>query len=255
MIMNFNALPFPLIIAHRGFKAGCPENTLASFQAAVDAGAKMIELDVTLTRDRQIVVIHDETLDRTTNGKGFVSSHTLRQLKTLDAGSWFSPEFRDERLPTLDEVLTLCQGRTLVNVEIKPEAIDEIMAPESIENQVLLKLAAHAMTDWSIVSSFEKKIIERFSAMGGNRPLLAMLSEDPLDDKLLDFMIRHPVFSYNPDHKTLTQDQVNKVHHAGLKVFTYTVNTKEDALRCFDMGVDGIFTDDPVLMEAVVRGM
>ena len=253
--MILNTLPSPLIIAHRGFKARAPENTLVAFQAALDAGAKMIELDVTLTRDRQVVVIHDETLERTTNGMGEVRHHTLRQIKNLDAGSWFSAEFKGEPIPTLDEVLSLCRTRARVNVEIKPEAIDRVMMADSIENQVLSKLAGHGMTDRVIVSSFEKKVIERIASMGRRKPLLALLSEDPLDLGLLDFMVRHNVFSYNPDHRTLTPQDVEAVHDQGLKVLTYTVNTKEDAKRCFNMGVDGIFTDDPVLMEEVVRGM
>lgn len=253
--MTFNSLTFPLFIAHRGFKARAPENTLVAFQAALGAGAKMIELDVSLTRDRQVVVIHDETLERTTNGKGEVRHHTLRQIKSLDAGSWFSAEFKGEPIPTLDEVLSLCGKKALVNVEIKPEAIDRVMMADSIENQVLAKLADHGMTDRVMVSSFEKKVIERIFAMNTKKPLLAMLSEDPLDLGLLDFMVRHNVYSFNPDHRTLTPGQVESAHEKGLKVLTYTVNTKEDAKRCFNMGVDGIFTDDPVLMEGVVRGM
>ncbi len=244
--MDFRALPRPLIIAHRGFKALYPENTLAAFRAAIDLGSPMIELDVTLTLDRDVIVIHDETLNRTTNGCGEVRAHTFRQLKALDAGSWFSAEFRDERLPSLDEVLSLCRGKTLVNVEIKPEAFEEDMKEDSIEAQVLSKIAAHGMTGDVIVSSFERKVIRRIAGMNGDKPLLAMLSEDPLDEGLLDVMERWGVFSYNPDHLTLTRDQVDRAHEKGLLVFTYTVNTEEDAKRCFDMGVDGIFTDDPV---------
>jgi glycerophosphoryl diester phosphodiesterase len=87
----------PLVIAHRGYRTKYPENTLVAFQAAIDVGADMIELDVLLTKDRKMVVIHDESLGRTTNGRGMVSDCTLSQLKALDAGSWFDPCFKEER--------------------------------------------------------------------------------------------------------------------------------------------------------------
>jgi glycerophosphoryl diester phosphodiesterase len=98
--MNIHQLPTPLFIAHRGCSARYPENTLAAFKGAIDAGAQMIELDVCLSKDRHLVVIHDKTVDRTTNGSGAVKMLTLAQLRQLDAGSWFDPRFNAERLPT-----------------------------------------------------------------------------------------------------------------------------------------------------------
>ena len=118
-IKNFDS---PWIIAHRGYRQKYPENTLAAFQAAMAAGAQMIELDVMLSRDRRPVVVHDDTLERTTNGTGAVKDFTLEELKKLDAGSWFEPRFADQRLPELSEVLALAGGRTRVNIEIKAQA-------------------------------------------------------------------------------------------------------------------------------------
>jgi glycerophosphoryl diester phosphodiesterase len=250
--MNFSDLPTPLVIAHRGFKARCPENTLVSFREAVDAGALMIELDVTLSRDRRVVVIHDETLDRTTNGRGPVRECSFEDLKALDAGGWFSEKFKGERIPSLDEVFDLFQGKTLVNVEIKPEAHESPMPDDAVEIQVLSLARSCSMTDRVIVSSFEKKVIGRIASMDGKKPLLAQLSEDPLDDETLGFMIRHTVFSYNPDYRTLTKDQVEKAHRSGLRVLTYTVNSGDDALKLAEMGVDGMFTDDPVMISRVL---
>ena len=114
----------PWIMAHRGYRARYPENTLVAFQAALDAGVQMIELDVALSRDRKLVVIHDATLERTTNGEGAVSDHTLAQLKQLDAGGWFHPRFAGEHLPELSEVLDLADGQVLINIEIKPHAYE-----------------------------------------------------------------------------------------------------------------------------------
>ncbi|MFA6009143.1 MAG: glycerophosphodiester phosphodiesterase family protein [Desulfobacteraceae bacterium] len=251
--MTFHSLPWQLLIAHRGYKAKYPENTMVAFKAALALGSPMIELDVTLTQDRKIVVIHDDTLERTTNGKGHVRNQPFDDLRKLDAGSWFSPEFIGEKLPSLDEVLTLCAGKILVNVEIKPEAHEEPMPEDGIEIQLLDKIRGYSMTDSVIISSFKMDVIRRIAGMKGEKPLLAMLSEDPIDDALLDFMVDCGVFSYNPDHTTLTKEQVDKAHHKGLRVFTYTVNTVDDAKRCFDMGVDGVFTDDPVLLRGVMK--
>lgn len=117
--MKLGEIAFPLPIAHRGFRAKYPENTQAAFRGALQIQAGMVELDVAMSRDRALVVIHDDTLERTTNGFGRVKDHTLAELKQLDAGSWFSPHFSEERIPTLRQVLELCRDKTLVNIEIK----------------------------------------------------------------------------------------------------------------------------------------
>ena len=111
----------PTVIAHRGFSAIAPENTLPAMQFAVDSGAEMVEFDVRITKDNQLVVIHDETVERTTNGKGLVSRHTLQELQTLDAGTWFSQTFSGTQVPSLNEVLQLCSGSVYMNIEIKTD--------------------------------------------------------------------------------------------------------------------------------------
>jgi glycerophosphoryl diester phosphodiesterase len=127
----------PWFIAHRGYRAKYPENTLIAFQAALDAGVQMIELDVALSRDRKLVVIHDATLERTTNGKGAVSDHTLAQLKQLDAGGWFHARFAGEHLPELSEVLDLVDGQVMINIEIKPHAYEPRHPLDAVERQTL----------------------------------------------------------------------------------------------------------------------
>ncbi len=110
---------FPKIVAHRGDMEHFPENTLASFQSAIDKGADVIELDVHQTKDNEIVVHHDFYLDRHTNGQGFIGDHTLKELKRLDAGSWFDESFSSENIPTLLEVLEIGKGKTRFEIEIK----------------------------------------------------------------------------------------------------------------------------------------
>ena len=113
------ARPVPLIIAHRGDVANAPENTLPAFRSAYERGADGIELDVRLTRDQQLVVFHDRTLKRTGGRRGLVSNATLEEVRALDVGGWFSPDFRGERAPTLDEVFELLPSDFLINVEMK----------------------------------------------------------------------------------------------------------------------------------------
>ena len=115
--MNPSTIEKPLIMGHRGFQTHYPENTMVSFMAAVDAGAQFVELDVTLTNDRQVAVIHDDTVDRTTNGTGPVLNYNLKELQQLDAGGWFHPRFAGERIPALMDVLVQVSGKAYINLE------------------------------------------------------------------------------------------------------------------------------------------
>lgn len=144
------------VIAHRGSRLKAPENTIASFQQAVADGADAIELDVQLSKDGKLVVIHDSTLERTTNGEGKVSDYTLAELKELDAGSWFDAKFSGEKIPTLQESLVWAKGKTKVDIEVKegsaaeiePEALMSVIRETGMENEVA-------------VTSFERDFIER----------------------------------------------------------------------------------------------
>ena len=142
-----------------GIAAKYPENTLAAFDAAIGAGAVMIELDVTLSRDRKVVVIHDATLDRTTDGNGAVADFTLAELKQLDAGSWFDAQFADQRLPELSEVLDLVNGRVSLNIEIKAHAYEPGHPTDAIEKQVVELVRQKNLLDSCMISSFEANIL------------------------------------------------------------------------------------------------
>src|SRR5690606_20002442 len=141
----------PLIIAHRGASDQAPETTMAAFRRALDIGADGIELDVHMSADGRLVVIHDETVDRTSNGKGLVKDKTLAELKELDFGSWFSEGFRGEKIPELEDVLELLSDRdVLLNIEIKN---GPVFYP-GIETAVADALQKYGMTDRTIISSF-----------------------------------------------------------------------------------------------------
>ena len=249
-MQRLNLLP-PVIIAHRGYRKRYPENTLAAFAAAFDAGARMVELDLTLTRDRRLVVLHDDTLDRTTDGRGQVRGFTLDDLKQLDAGSWFDPRFTGERLPTLEEVLDLCADRGMVNIEIKADAFEAGRLADAIEEQVLAAVAERGMGDRVLISSFETRFLTRIVERK-NAPAVGVLSERGIVSDPLSLCKRLRAFSWHPDFHSVTAARVRAMHAAGIMVFPYTVNQADDFRRLLQMGVDGIFTDDPPLLQTVI---
>ena len=235
----------PWIIAHRGYRKKYPENTLAAFQAAAEAGAPMIELDVMLSRDRKVVVIHDATLERTTNRHGAVNDYTMEELKKLDAGSWFDARFADQRLPELSEVLDLANGRTRVNLEIKAQAYEHRHPQDAIEKQVVALIKQKNMQDSILISSFEIDILVQIASME-NPPAIALISKTPASRRIVEICSHLKVFSWHPDHMIVTARQVDMMHAAGLKVFPYNVDTFEDYQKMINMQVDGVITDDPV---------
>ena len=251
-INNIKNLKPPWIIAHRGYSQKYPENTQAAFQAAVAAGAPMIELDVMFSRDRKPVVIHDATLDRTTNGQGAVKNFTAAYLKKLDAGSWFGPTFADQRLPELSEVLDLVGGRTTVNIELKAQAYEPRHPPDAIERQVAAMVKKKNLQDSVLISSFEIDFLVRMASMP-DPPAIALLSNTPASPRIVDICKHLRAFSWHPDHRVVTPDQVDRMHNAGIKVFPYTVNTCPDYEKMIDMNVDGVITDDPLLAEKCPR--
>ena len=235
----------PWIVAHRGYRQKYPENTLAAFKAAVEAGVSMIELDVNFSRDRKVVVIHDATLERTTDGHGAVSDNTMAELKKLDAGSWFDPRFADQHLPELSEVLDLVNGRARVNIEIKAHAYEHNHPPDAIEKQVVELVKQKNMQDSILISSFEIDILVQIASMQ-EPAAIALISKTPVSNRIIEICTSLKVFSWHPDHLIVTQRQVDMMHVAGLKVFPYNVDTYEDYVKMMKMKVDGVITDDPV---------
>lgn len=240
----------PLLIGHRGYPAKFPENTLAAFEGAMQAGCDMIELDVTLSRDRKVVVIHDDTLDRTTNGKGPVLERTLEEIKRLDAGSWFAPRFSAERIPELSEVMELTAGRCMLNIEIKQSAFEAGYPIDAIEHQVVTLVRAGGAMDRVIISSFDKRILERIAAMDAP-PAIAYISDHGVDKRVLDMLLAMKAFSWHPSFKVLTRDQVDMLHTAGLKVFPWTINTRAEAEKVLALGVDGLICNELRVMRTV----
>ena len=236
----------PWIIAHRGYRARYPENTLVAFQAALDAGVQMIELDVALSRDRKLVVIHDATLERTTNGEGAVSDHTLEQLKQLDAGGWFHPRFAGEHLPELSEVLDLADGQVMINIEIKPHAYEPHHPLDAVERQTLELVCCRNIAERVLISSFDLSLLKYIVTLE-HAPALGLVSKNPADKHTLENCKLLNVVSWHPNHQILTPDQVKTMHENDIRVFPYNADTSEEIARVLEMEVDGVISSNPLL--------
>jgi len=246
--MTLESLPQPIIFAHRGASAHAPENTLASFELALEQQADGIELDVKLSADEKVVVHHDPTLERTTDGAGRIQKFTLAELKKLDAGSSFSEKYRGEKIPSLDEVFEVVGKRTFINVELTNYKTPHDHLVES----VCILIKKHNVQKRVLFSSF---LASNLSKAGSYLPdvprgLLTL-------PRLLGTWARSFGFSFgkyqalHPFVKDVTQQEVARVHRLNRRVHVWTVNEERDMRRLFSWGVDGIFTDDPQLARRV----
>ncbi|MDQ7826832.1 MAG: glycerophosphodiester phosphodiesterase family protein [Candidatus Eremiobacteraeota bacterium] len=165
----------PFIIGHRGASSLAPENTMASFRKAQTLGAEMIELDVHRTKDGALIIMHDDTVDRTTDGQGAVKDLTLREIKALDAGSWFSPDFKGEGVPTFDEVLQWARGKVKIDIEIKNS-----MQYPGIEKEIISLLKARGMEKNVIITSFDPQCIKNVKKEDSTIKTGVLLHPEPL---------------------------------------------------------------------------
>ena len=220
------------VIGHRGAAGYAPENTLTSFRKAVEFGVDMVELDVHLCATGEAVVIHDDTVDRTTDGSGRVRDLSLDELKALDAGGV-------ERVPTLVEVIDEMSGRAALNVELKGlGCVDRVH--EVLSDAVGDGLISH---DVFLVSSFHLGMLEWMRALSDDVRLGVLVGDVP--GKVLEFAQRVEAYSVNPYHKRMSLEFVSMAHGLGLKVYPWTVNEPGDIARAKAMGVDGIISDYP----------
>jgi len=260
-IIRMERVKRPWVVAHRGYRGLYPENTLVAFEAAIAAGADMVEADVCLTRDRVPVVIHDKTLYRTTNGKGLVSEHSLSEIKELDAGSWFSAEFKGEAIPTLEELLQLVKGKISVNIEIKNDSIESPAPSDAIEVQICELVERLEMEDSVLISSFEHFIFPRIQRWYRNHGKsnvirIALLQGVPLlEDLALGLCQRQNAYSYHPDENFVTPSLIEIMKAGGFRIFPYTINDEKRMEQLINWGVTGIISDEPKLLSKVVHKM
>jgi len=240
--MLFNLKP-PSFFAHRGASAFAPENTLPAFQLALDLGARLIEFDVKLTADKQVVVIHDQTVDRTTNGKGKVNQLTLSEVKKLDAGLWLDEKYLGECIPTLDEVFEKFGNKFFMNVELTNYA-----SPfDGLVDKVSVLVKKHQMEHRVIFSSFFPTNLMRARQLLPNviRGQLVQPGKAGWWQRLwggvIDVQANHP---YTSD---TTAESITRAHNKGRLIHVWTVNNPADMQRLCNLGADGFFTDDPSL--------
>jgi glycerophosphoryl diester phosphodiesterase len=232
-----------LVIAHRGASAAAPENTIAAFELAVTQEADGIELDVHLSADGHPVVIHDDSLERTTDGAGPVAARTMRELKRLDAGGWYGPSFRGQRIQTLQEVLERFKGRARFWIELKGGSD---LYP-GIEERVVSMVEIYDVVDLALIQSFDHAALAR--CRGFNREIaLGALVEAP------PFSAQAPatgmVQAVCPAAEALTEAAVRSVRTSGLACYAWTVNEPAQMDRLVEWGITGIITDRPELLRA-----
>ncbi|PYT36972.1 MAG: glycerophosphoryl diester phosphodiesterase [Acidobacteria bacterium] len=248
----------PLRVAHRGASARAPENTLAAFREAIRLGADAIELDVQLSADGVPMVIHDDTVDRTTNGHGKVSAIASRDLRRLDAGAWFSSRFRGERIPTLEEALEGARGRSGLNIEIKePPASGRRSAgaarrpagrgPDAIARAVAQAVARTGFRDLLLVSSFSGEALLHARAAMPAVHLGFLASHSLRGVRAVHKRVR--LFALHPHVRLATPRRVRLARRLGLAVVFWTVNDVRLMRRLVALGGDGLMTDDPALFQ------
>lgn len=239
MITKENMI-LPKIIAHRGASAYAPENTIAAFKHAKFLGAEMVEFDVVLCADGTPVVLHDENVKRTSDGRGLVNTFSFEALQSLDAGKWFAKKYAGEKIPSFQQVLEFLDAYDMqANVEIKPiegyelETVAAVMFainqfwPE--ENESLL------------VSSFNYQVLEAVRDFSPEQPIGLLMHH--WQDDWLEKVDKLNCVSVHLNQRIITQPRLDELKERGVKVLSYTVNRASKAKKLFAMGIDGIFTD------------
>jgi len=229
-------------IAHRGYSAQYPENTLLAIEQAMVIGAEMIEIDIALSKDREIVVIHDETLDRTTSARGRVCDFESKALQALDAGSWKGTKFKDQRIPTLDQVLACIDGQVALNVEIKAHAV-HLDPDRSIEIPLLKTLETYTMRKTLHVSSFEPLALHRLRKQDPKLSL-CYLVEGKVSQEQRDEMQYLDASALHLDINTVDQDEIALAQSMGLWVRAFTVKEKFELDKAKRLGLDGVFVNE-----------
>ena len=233
----------PLLIAHRGASADAPESTIAAFELALEHGADGLELDVHLSADGQPVVIHDFTLERTTDGAGPVGALRVRELKRLDAGGWHDRRFHGQRIQTLQEVLERFRDRTRFWLELKG---GPALYP-GLEERVVSTIEIYDVVDRVVVQSFDPAAILEVRTLNREIRVGAVVTRAPLDPALL---VPGSVDAVCPALAACSAGLVGEVRQAGLGCHVWTVNEPAQVDRLVGWGVSGIITDRPGALRA-----
>lgn len=236
-------------IAHRGFSSQFPENTILAFQKALDIGIVWMEFDLQITADKHVVVMHDKTVDRTTNGSGLVSDLTLEQVLALDAGSHLDAQFAGERVPTFEEVVDFLSGKSKMAVELKFEGLEPI-------GQVIDILQGRNLIDQVSISSFDLTKLPEVKRLCPSCSTTALLR--PEVDVSHDWVAeaqKYGVDVFGPRHTHTTKEMVIQAHNEGLVVRCWGLGKDQGPAleEMIDVGVDGMTTDCPDVLQAILK--
>lgn len=228
------------VIAHRGASAYAPENTLIAFKKAIEMKADGIEFDLHLTKDNELVVCHDEKIDRTTNGMGYIKDLTLKEIKQFDAGSWFRDEFKDEKIPTFEEVLDLIEDKNLlIKIELKNDKIQY----EGIEKKTLDVLDKYKVENEIIISSFNHSSLLKVKEHNPDIKT-GILFNKPLGDNY-EYAKRFKVYSFHPKYRVVTKKLINDCNKYNIPIIPYTINDSKLIKKYADNNLYGLITDYP----------
>ncbi|MCL2105503.1 MAG: hypothetical protein FWH26_00295 [Oscillospiraceae bacterium] len=244
-----------LVISHRGANREAPENTLPAYERALAYGVDGFETDVHLTRDGRLVVCHDDTVDRTSNGCGRIMDHSLEELRGLDFGAWFSPDFAGTKIPTLEEWFALCDPLKIINVELKqaPDGSTESAAA------VIRMAKERRLFDRLIISSFDLEMLLACKREDpGTRVAMLYQVMSPLCGEICDdlaaFAKKYDLDAYHPLVLFIDRDYVEECHNIGLMVNPWVVNQEHGLILARDWGCDAVITDVPELAVRINHG-
>jgi glycerophosphoryl diester phosphodiesterase len=249
MSMSRPELHIPKVIGHRGAALRAPENTLAGFRKAAELGCKWVEFDVRLSLEDRAVVFHDDTLERTTDGTGPVSATPLGDLLSRDAGSYFDFKYRGERIPTLEEALTLLPSLGLgCDLEMKPDLGREQALAETVASTI--ERVWPKAFPFPLVTSFSALAIEAFADLAPHVPRGYLTTELPSDWQ--ERAERFGAAAVICEYKSLKIENVREVSRAGLPLLVYTINQVSRADQLFAWGIDSVISDAP---DAILAGI
>lgn len=236
------------LFAHRGSSGTHPENTLAAFQEAARLPIHGVELDVHLTKDGEMVVIHDETIDRTSNGSGLVKDMTLQELKSYDYGNWFSKSFKDESIPTLEEVFQVfLQTNHIINIELK----SDVYAYKGLEEEVVALIHQYSFEERVIISSFNHEAIRKIKKLQPELETAALVMETFVEP--LEYIRDMPTDGLHLYLGSVHRDFLEKLIVQNIPVRVFTVNKVNDVEALKHIGVQAVFTDYPEKILAYIK--
>ncbi|MFC7395333.1 glycerophosphodiester phosphodiesterase [Scopulibacillus cellulosilyticus] len=255
-----------LDISHRGASGYAPEHTIASYKLAKKLKGDYIEIDLQMTKDGRLVAMHDETLDRTTNGSGLVKDYTLDDIKKLDAGTWFNKKYPEKanpnyvglKVPTLGEIIQTF-GRS-ANYYIETKSPDVYPGMEEKLLNILNKyklIGPNSQSGKVIIQSFSKDSLLKIHSMDANIPLIQLLSYSQnaeISQNEINNIKKYAV-GVGPNYQAINRGYVQKVRNNGLLIHPYTVNDKDDMKKLLDWGVTGMFTNYPDVLRNLIKGI